>query len=249
MRITAKSGEAVLDWTSEDEAFEINGLLETDQEYLLEEVCPPTGYSCAEGIPFTVKPDTVVEKVLMTDDMTRIQIRKEDAESKETLTGGLFQIKDASGAILDEWSFDQTFHQINGVLKAGETYYLHEKEAPDGYQRCDDLEFTVPLERELLTVTMQNQRRFETSASDGSDQTGIPETSVMQKAPIYQMKIGSISASYHPGPLRAETQRKLWQGGGWRSLPWLGDESEPAVSVILCIMSLLGVLYVKKKRK
>ena len=249
MRITEESGEEVMAWTSGNEAFEISGLLEEGQEYLLEEVCPSDGYSYAESIPFTVQPDTVVEKVLMADDVTRIQIRKEDAESGEALAGGLFQIKDTGGAILDEWSFGQEFYQINGVLKAGETYYLHEKEAPAGYKRCDDLEFTVPLKREILTVTMKNQKRSKVGDSDDSDRIGTPETPVASAAPIRQIKIGTISASYHPKPLRTKAGWSPWRDGWWRNLPWLGDESEPAVPLILCILSFLGVLLVKKKRK
>ena len=71
---------------------------------------------------------------------------KVDSEGNP-LSGALLQIKDLEGNILDEWVSDGT-DRIT-YLEEG-TYILHEEEAPEGYEKAEDKEFTLEIKVEDL---------------------------------------------------------------------------------------------------
>ena len=52
--------------------------------------------------------------------------------------GAKLQVLDKTGAVIDEWVSTEEAHRIY-QLHIGETYTLHEKEAPEGYLPAEDV--------------------------------------------------------------------------------------------------------------
>lgn len=279
MCIRNLDGEVLVSWVSGREPYEIEGILEAGKTYILEEICPRKGYSYAEKIRFTIDTEGVVNQVMMQNDMTRIFVRKQDAETGEALAGAVFQIWDLEGNVLDTWISGESdndssggfemnsnnhgeFHEVTGILTAGETCILHEEQAPEGYEAGEDLEFTVPEGRETLTLTMENRKKDKPEEPDKPkepekpeepdkpqepdkpeepDKPQEPEKPDRPELPQKPKKIGTVSAVYHPETIGegiiVEESGKDWR----RFLPYLGDRSEMTLLSVLFGMAVLGI--------
>lgn len=276
MCIRNLDGEVLVSWVSGRKPYEIEGILEAGKTYILEEICPRKGYSYAEKIRFTIDTEGVVNQVMMQNDMTRIFVRKQDAETGETLAGAVFQIWDLEGNVLDTWISGESdndssggfemnsnnhgeFHEVTGILTAGETCILHEEQAPEGYEAGEDLEFTVPEGRETLTLTMENRKKDKPEEPDKPkepekpeepdkpekpeepDKPQEPEKPDRPELPQKPKKIGTVSAVYHPETIGegiiVEESGKDWR----RFLPYLGDRSEMTLLSVLFGMAVLGI--------
>ena len=75
------------------------------------------------------------------------------------LPGAKLQILDKDGAVIEEWASENDVHVIKGKLIAGETYTLHEVEAPEGYDLAADITFTVKDDGSVTEVTMQDAKK------------------------------------------------------------------------------------------
>lgn len=164
-----------LTWTSGDSAKTINGLT-VDEEYTLKEEGAPSGYAYSEDVKFKLADEVEngkhitqvyvynnetkayekAEKVTMEDGLTRVVISKTDITGSTELEGAKLQVLDKDGNVKDEWISGSDAHSIVGVLNAGETYILHEENAPEGYTYAEDIEFTVNKYNEVTEVTMQD---------------------------------------------------------------------------------------------
>jgi uncharacterized surface anchored protein len=152
LQIVDEDGNVVEEWTSTDEPHTIKGL-EAGKTYKLIEVISPDGYTIANDIEFTINEDGSATYVEMKDDVTRYQFIKVDEENKP-IKGAKLQILDETGKVVEEWTTDGTAHVIAGKLIVGKKYTLHEAEAPEGYDKAEDITFEVGNTSELQTVTM-----------------------------------------------------------------------------------------------
>lgn len=235
-------------WISGTEPHRIKGVLNPGQTCVLREEYPADGYARAEEIRFRINQDGVPEKVIMADDITRIQIVKLDSHTGKPLEGAEFQILDEEGTVMDSWISGQVPHGLQGILNAGETYLLRETRAPYGYIAMEDMQITVPEKAELLTVTCENRKKPYVPDSKEPDQPPLPVPEPI--IPPKPHRIGTVTASYTPSQVKA---------GGWRvlgpdgkitvPLPGTGDLSGPAVLGWIMILSFLGICILKRKRK
>lgn len=137
------NNEKVAEWTSGDKPYVLKGILKVGQKYRLHEEIAPDGYIVANDIEFEVIDERTVQHVTMVDDTTKVQVSKKSATGGNELAGAKLQILDASGKVIVEWTSTDKPYVIEGVLKAGETYTLHEDLAPIGYQKASDIKFKV----------------------------------------------------------------------------------------------------------
>jgi uncharacterized repeat protein (TIGR01451 family) len=131
--------------------------------YVLHEKSTPNGYATAEDVVFTVTETVEVQYVYLVEKPIVVQIDKLDKESGVHLIGAEMILLDSNmEPVLDKdgnvitWITDGHAHAISH-LPVG-TYYLHEVKAPVGYQKAEDVLFTVIDTEEIQTVTMYDER-------------------------------------------------------------------------------------------
>ena len=154
MQIIDKDGCIIDEWTSTNESHYIEAVLKAGESYILHEVSAPTGYVLANDISFTVATDGSVDKVNMTDDITKVSVTKYDITGEKEISGAKLQVIDSEGNIIDEWISSDVAHEINGVLKASGEYTLHEEISADGYVIANDVSFVVDDKGEITKVYM-----------------------------------------------------------------------------------------------
>ena len=153
LKVTDCNGKVVEEWISGSTPHIIKGL--PAGEYILTEEIAPDGFVTATSIEFTVKDDGTVNKVVMKDDTTKYEFTKVD-ENNKLIKGVTLQVLDSTKTkVIEEWITDgKTNHQIIGKLVVGNTYYLHEVNAPNQFQIAADIKFTVKDTAQLQTVKM-----------------------------------------------------------------------------------------------
>ena len=73
-------------WISEKEPHRIRGL-EIGKKYFLTETLPAPGYVTAETIEFTLEITEEIQKVSMQDDITKVEISKQDIQTAVRFQG------------------------------------------------------------------------------------------------------------------------------------------------------------------
>jgi hypothetical protein len=151
LQVVDANGKEVDSWVSGTEPHMIEGKLIVGEKYTMTETKPADGYATAESITFTIKDNGDVQKVTMTDDVTKVMIHKADIAGEE-VPGAKLRITDSNGNVVAEWTSTKEAHYIE-KLPIG-TYTLHEELAPDGYQIANDVKFEVKDTTEIQHVVM-----------------------------------------------------------------------------------------------
>jgi len=172
LRVIDNEGNQIEQWISGKQPHEILGKLIAGETYHFIEEKPVDGYAYAKDIPFTVSKTGSIDQVVMSNDTTRVCIRKVDSSGR-ILKGATLQILDQQKnvAVSDFVSTDEPI-DIIGELVAGRTYYLHEVNAPAGYLLSSDIAFTAPKDPQRLEVTMTDPSQ----QSPGSDKMYLFKT-------------------------------------------------------------------------
>ena len=130
-------GDQIIDsWVTDGTTHLTEGLL-VGEEYAIRELEPADGYTVAEDVPFTVEdrdPDTGVydgQTYKIVDEITRVEIMKTDADTKEPVNGSTITVYDTNGkkaAELKTVDGKAVFEK----LKVG-SYTYKETAAPETY--------------------------------------------------------------------------------------------------------------------
>lgn len=110
LQVTDKNGKVIDEWVSGKEAHIIKELV-VGETYTLTETKPADGYVTAESITFTVENTSKVQKVEMKDDVTKVEISKQDISGKE-LPGAKLSILDKDGKLIESWTSTDKAHYI-----------------------------------------------------------------------------------------------------------------------------------------
>lgn len=162
-----KEHTSIASWQSREEQITMDNQymttpFESGNTYYLTEDEAPAGFFMAAsddtnvGVAFTI-PKTwqdAVNKGLAGgieveayDYKIKISAWKVDSITGRAIKNVLLVLKDSKGNTVDRWRTDSLEHVIDSsvhTLIAGETYTLHEEEAPDGYYKTKDVTFTIP---------------------------------------------------------------------------------------------------------
>lgn len=155
LKLVDEDGNTVDEWTSTEEAHVIKELV-VGKKYTLIETQPADGYVTAESIEFTVENTAEIQKHQMKDDVTKVEISKQDIAGKE-LPGAKLTILDQDGNVVQSWTSTEKAHYIE-MLPIGK-YTLREETAPDGYLVANDVEFEVKDTGEVQHVTMVDEAK------------------------------------------------------------------------------------------
>ena len=85
------------EWTSTNESHEIVGKLIAGETYTMTEVGAPDGFAYSVDVEFTVSRDGSIDKVVMEDKPTHVNISKTDITTGDELPGAHITIKDKNG--------------------------------------------------------------------------------------------------------------------------------------------------------
>ena len=171
--LRAENGDVIDTWETDGNPHLIEGRLIVGNTYVLEEESAPKGYHKADPIRFVVADTKNVQVITMEDKPTEVKVVKTDEYGKE-LSGGKFEIvrKDNGEVIVPEFTMSGE-RMLTGVLESGVTYLLREIEAPSGYGKSSDMEFTVPMTKpnESIIITMMDKKipTHHTDGGGGSD--------------------------------------------------------------------------------
>ena len=148
MTVTDDKGTVVDKWTSGKEEHSISGL-EEGKRYTLTETTAPKGYVKAESITFTAGDKD--QKLVMKD--KQVTITKTEVTGTKEIEGAKMTVKDEDGNTVDTWVSGDKEHYVSG-LEEGKTYTLIEETAPEGYERAEEITFTVTNEKVDQEVNM-----------------------------------------------------------------------------------------------
>lgn len=126
------------------------------------------------------------------DAVTRIEIIKKD-KNGTVLSGAKLAIKDKNtGKTILKFTTDGSAYDVTGVLEPGMSYIVSELSAPKGYDKADDVSFSIPMksmapgDNKVIKVTMTDPYDPEYFNPDGTpsyipdddddlNQDGIPD--------------------------------------------------------------------------
>ena len=187
LKVVDAEGNVVDEWTSGKEAHVIRELT-VGKEYTLIETKPADGYVTAESVKFTVEDTAEIQKVEMKDDVTKLEISKQDIAGKE-LPGAKLTILNQDGKVVESWTSTEKAHYIE-MLPIGK-YTLREETAPEGYLIAKDVEFEVKDTGEVQYVTMVDEEKpVEKTPEGGKPVSDAPKTGDNSNLWLWFMLLG-----------------------------------------------------------
>ena len=153
LQLTDENGAVVEEWTSTKEPHIIKELV-VGKSYTLTETKPADGYATAESITFTVENTVEIQKQVMEDDVTKVEISKTDITGDTEIEGAKLTITDENGNIVETWTSGKEPHYIE-KLPIGK-YTLKEEQAPNGYVVSEEITFEVADTAEIQKVAMKD---------------------------------------------------------------------------------------------
>ena len=151
------------DWVTDGTPKELI-TLKAGTTYTLHEVSAPDGYELAPDKEFTVEEKEEVQEIVMEDikSPTEITVKIEKRAESETgsyLPGAKMQLLDKNGNIVEEWTSSNEPRTIVSNLIIGESYTIHEVEAPEGYEKAEDKTITIADTEEVQTFTIVDVKK------------------------------------------------------------------------------------------
>ncbi|MBC1887675.1 LPXTG cell wall anchor domain-containing protein [Listeria booriae] len=144
--------------TNEDGTVQIDGL--TPGNYSIQETAAPTGYKLSQArTPFTITygQTTPVELTVTNQLKTGTLIIHKTNTKNQDLENATFEVFDEKNQSIAKIVTNKSgTATLNGLLPG--SYYVKEREAPDGYQlKSDSIPFTIPFNPATpVTLTVQN---------------------------------------------------------------------------------------------
>lgn len=113
-------------------------------------------------------------------------------ENGQSLDGTMVEIRDMDGTVQQTAVFTDGLLVLQGSwLKRGSSYVIAEIQTPDGYHRCADVQFTVPLHQPSMTpsisIVHQKQQRIVLPQKDHTSSSFMPEE--QKKAESVEQKV------------------------------------------------------------
>ena len=191
LKVVDEEGNVVDAWTSTEESHVIKELV-VGKTYTLIETQPADGYVTAESIEFRIENTAEIQKVEMKDDVTKVEISKQDIAGKE-LSGAKLTILDSEGKVVESWTSTKDAHYIE-MLPIGK-YTLREEIAPDGYLVANDVEFEVLDTAEVQHVTMVDELKPTEPDNPSTPKTGDDRNRVIWYG-LLALGFGGLGAAF-----------------------------------------------------
>ena len=230
------SGNVIDHWITKEEAHKTMNLLTAGKQYTLREVEAPYGYALAAPITFKVTEKAMgpgmnyVEEIIMKDSIINLTVEKKDKATGKLLAGVEFEIYEADSGKLAVDKDDQICawtssgkDTLSGIGYGD--YVLREVKPASGYDKGEDLPFTITENGELYV--------------DGQK----VESLVMynEKTPVKENTPQENNAN------KGETQKPNGEKQEQKREPDTGDSTDQSVYILLLSISLLSLFCVSNK--
>ena len=124
-------------------------------DYELVEVSAPAGYYLnTNPKPFEIKDNGATVSLEYADDKIVIDVAKTDGKGNNVAGAKLTLIEKDTGNEIATFITTKENTDISKFVEGGKTYILREDEAPFGFEKVDDIEFTVTGTRQHEQVVM-----------------------------------------------------------------------------------------------
>ena len=138
-----------------------------------------------------------VQHVEMEDDVTKVQISKQDVTTKKELPGAKLQIKDKDGKVIEEWTSTDEVHYIE-KLPIGE-YTLVETTAPNGYDVAESVDFKVLDTNEIQHVIMYDSPSVTPGSGTNTPKTGDINPAIPVAAGVAVVVLAGLGIFFFKG--------------------------------------------------
>ena len=124
-------------------------------DYELVEVTAPAGYYLnTNPKPFEIKDNGAIVSLDYTDQKIVIDVAKTDGKGNNVAGAKMTLIDKVTGNEITTFTSTKENTDISKFVEGGKTYILREDEAPFGFEKIDDIEFTVTGTRQHEQVVM-----------------------------------------------------------------------------------------------
>ena len=124
-------------------------------DYELVEVSAPAGYYLnTTAKPFEIKDNGAIVSLDYADDKIVIDVAKTDGKGNNVAGAKMTLIDKVTGSEIVTFTSTKENTDISKYVEGGKTYILREDEAPFGFNKFDDIEFTVTGTRQHEQVIM-----------------------------------------------------------------------------------------------
>ena len=147
------------------EPFELKKVLKAEHTYQLVEKESVNGKALSTSMVFQVAKVGTDEPITITmvDLDNDIQVAKVDNHGT-LISGAKLKITNKeTGEVVDEFVSDKEMHNVSDKLVGGKTYILSEVEAPKGFEKAKEIEFTATgssAEKQLVSMTDARKNYF-----------------------------------------------------------------------------------------
>ena len=147
------------------EPFELKKVLKAEHTYQLVEKESVNGKALSTSMVFHVAKVGTDEPITITmvDLDNNIQVAKVDNHGNPISGAKLKITNKETGEVVDEFVSDKDMHDVSEKLAGGKTYILSEVEAPLGFEKAKDIEFTATgssAEKQLISMTDARKNYF-----------------------------------------------------------------------------------------
>ena len=164
LQILDSENNIIDSWTSDGSVHRVQAKLEIGKKYRLHEKSAPEGYEISKDVEFVVKNTEDNQMVRMMDNKIIIKgepfvkISKVDKNEKY-LVGAELQLLDSNGNVIEQWMSNDQTHIVDAKLEIGKQYTLHEKSAPSGYEKAEDITFTAKEDEQEIKMVDERIRK------------------------------------------------------------------------------------------
>ena len=124
-------------------------------EYELVEVTAPAGYYLnTNPKPFEIKDNGAIVSLDYVDEKIMLDVAKTDGKGNNVAGAKMTLIDKVTGSEIVTFTSTKENTDISKFVEAGKTYILREDEAPFGFNKFEDIEFTVTGTRQHEQVVM-----------------------------------------------------------------------------------------------
>lgn len=137
MELLNSNGVVIETWVTNGSDHVFAATLNIGEKYTIRETKAPEGYQLVDDYTFEYKGSEVIELI-----DTKVLVKK-ISEDGQYLEGATLQILDQNEKVIEQWVTTKQPYSVKEKLVVGQKYILRELQAPEEYEKSEDIEFVL----------------------------------------------------------------------------------------------------------